>query len=395
MAQPPFQSDALQIEPSSGQTLKITRDVPTGSLRFQDAVITTGINLSDLASLSAIDGVRIVGRAGSGAKYLTIQSALDSIPSNASATNPFVILCFPGIYLENIIINKDGVAIVGMGQATITGVTNLPTVTITSGVLTTPLTTLIQGMRITTAFAGKECVLISGGPGLSVGFGGIFLKNCNLAAKGVGSYTCRASVANFVQMDNCTSDESDASAVLGISQCASFIVSGGTHPATQADYDTGGPIPVVTSSAYVFEKCRNIGPMLSTLQNAGNLKIFGCTNVGTVTVNGNRGGSVQNSIVGNLTAGGTSALVVTDSQTGTLAGTGTIDVTFASGSVSFVAATTHSVTFTVARPDANYSVLLDTGVSTSYTISGKSATGFTITFGSVVTTTVLWTVVAL
>lgn len=395
MAQPAFQTDVLQLEPGSGQTLTIDREGPEGAMRFRDALIPGGVLLEDMAGLSAITGVFIVGRAGSGAKYLTIQSAIDEVPANASATNPYVILCFPGLYGENLVINKDGIAIVGMGQASIIGVSNLPTVKIISGVLTTPLTTLIQGMKIETSFPSKECVLVQGGPGLTVGTGGIVLKDCNLAAKGVGSYTCRADTANIVQILDCTSDGSDPTAILFANQCASFRASGGSHPATQADYDALGPTPIMPGSTYSFENCRSIGPILSTLNLLGSLKILDCLSTGNVTLNGNRSGLIQTSTVGNLLVSGTSALTLVASKRGTISGTGTIDEPSVSGSVAFVASASQSVVFAVPRSNANYGVYLDTGVLANVQITGKTAAGFTINFGVVQTTTVYWTAVAL
>jgi hypothetical protein len=396
MTQPPFQSDGLQIEPGSGQTLKIVRKSgPDGAMRFYDALIPGGVDLEDMAGLSAIDGVFIVGRSGAGAKYLTIQSAIDEVPSNASATNPYAILVFPGVYGENIVINKDGIAIVAIGQARLVGVTNLPTVKIVSGVLTTPLTTLIRGMRIETSFAGKECVLVQGGPGLSVGTGGILLKDCDLAAKGVGSYTCRADTANVVQLQDCRSDDSSPSAILYINQCASFRASGGSHPASQTDYDSGGPTPVTPGSAYSFENCRSVGPILSTLQNIGSLKIQDCLATGALTFNGNRSALIQTSAVGNIVTGGSAAVKLVASTRGTLSGTGTVDEQTVSGTVSFVASSSQPVVFPVPRSNANYGVYLDTGLLANVRITGKTAAGFTIDFGVVQTTTVTWTVVAL
>lgn len=395
MPQAPFQADALQIEPGSGQTLQISRDSGTGSLRFQDAIITAGINLQDLAGLSAIDGVRVVGRAGSGAKYLTIQSAIDSIPSNASANVPYTIFCFPGIYPENLVVTKDGIAIVGLGQASIVGVSDLPTLTIQSGVSTTPQSFLLLNMKVQTSWPGRECVLVSGGPGLNVGLGGIVLRSCNLAAKGVGSLVLRASVVNSVSLIDCVSDESVGSAVCEVSQTASFLASGGTLPATQADYSSAGMIPATTGSSYVFDGCRTVGNILSTLQNVGSLQISRCSTVGNVTLNGNRTGSIQGSTIGNLSLGGTSALSLTNTKRGTAVGTGTLTESIVSGSVDFVGSSSEVVTFAVPRPNANYTVLLDTGVSAAATVSAKTANGFTISFGVVQTTTVNWTLLPL
>jgi hypothetical protein len=392
VTQAPFQADALQVEPGSGQTLKVTRDAATGSLRFWDAMIPLGINLSDLASLNAITGVLVVGRAGSGAKYLTIQSAINAIPSTASVTNPYMILCFPGIYLENLVIDKDGVSIVGVGPASIVAVSSTPTVTIRAGLLTTPLTTLFQGMKIQTSFAGLECVLVQGGPGSAVANGGIVFKDCNLAALGAGGYTVRADTVNSVALYNCRTDESVPTATQKVTQCASYLVSGGTVPPTQLDYDTALPPPATAGSTYSIEDGRTVGVVLSTLTNAGSLKILNCLSVGNVTLNGNRTGLIQSSTVGNLSIGGTSAMTLVSSKRGTAAGTGTLNESGVTGSVDFVASLSEVVTFPVPRPNANYAVFLDTGVAAASAVTLKTAAGFTIAFGAIQTTTVYWTI---
>jgi len=394
MVQPAFQADALQIDPSSGDTLTITRDLTTGSLRFVDAVLTAGINLTDLVSLKSITGLLLVGRAGSGAQYETIQSAVTAVPSNASATNPYTILVFPGVYTENVLVNKDGIAIVGIGQVSVVASAGTPTITITSGVLTTPLTTLLQGLHIETSTAGVECVLVQGGAGLTVGSGGIVLRGCNLAAKGVGSYTVRADIVNSVSLLDCTSDGSAVTAILAVSQCASFLASGGSLPATQADYSSAGSIPSVSGSAYVFDNCRTIGTFLSTLQGAGSLKIAGCITVGNVTQNGNRTGLIQTSTIGNLAIGNTSAVTLVGSKRGTVSGIGTLNEAISSGSTDFSASASEAVVFDVPRPDALYSVYLDPGVLALVAVTAKTAAGFAIGFGGVQTTTVNWTVVA-
>ena len=108
MPQPNFQVDGLRIEPGSGQTLTITRDAATGSLRFTDAVVTGGINLSSLAGLGTIAGVLVVGASGTGAQYTTVQSAIDAVPASASLSDPYVVLVMPGVYSENLVIEKAG-----------------------------------------------------------------------------------------------------------------------------------------------------------------------------------------------------------------------------------------------------------------------------------------------
>ena len=96
MAQPNIQADGVRIEPGSGQTLTITRDSTTGSLRFVDAVITGGINLKDMAGLSTIAGVLIVGKSGSGAGYTTVQSAITAVPGTPALPTPTWCWSCPG-----------------------------------------------------------------------------------------------------------------------------------------------------------------------------------------------------------------------------------------------------------------------------------------------------------
>src|SRR3989344_4953294 len=103
MAQGPFLIDQIQIEPGSGQLLLIYRDA-TGSVAFQ------------VAGLRTIGNVKVVGRSGAGAQYTTIQDALDTVPTSASATNPYIILVMPGRYDETVNIVRDGVRLVGLGQ---------------------------------------------------------------------------------------------------------------------------------------------------------------------------------------------------------------------------------------------------------------------------------------
>ena len=52
MAQDSFQVDQLQIEPYSGDTLKISRDSADGSLKLEDANLS--ITLKETANLGTI-----------------------------------------------------------------------------------------------------------------------------------------------------------------------------------------------------------------------------------------------------------------------------------------------------------------------------------------------------
>ncbi|MBV6343672.1 hypothetical protein HWQ67_19060, partial [Candidatus Magnetobacterium casensis] len=118
MAQNPILADQLDIEPGAAGTRRI-RKATDGSLEFLDALITGGVTLSRLAGLRNVQNVLIVGKAGAGAAYTTIQAALDAIPVGASWTAPYLVLVCPGVYTETVNIARNGVAIVGLGAVTI------------------------------------------------------------------------------------------------------------------------------------------------------------------------------------------------------------------------------------------------------------------------------------
>lgn len=389
----PFKADGLQIEPGSGQTLTILRDVPTGSLRFVDTVVPSGVNLSDLANFSTITGVLVVGRAGTGAKYTTLQSALNAVSPTSSASAPTVILVMPGVYTENLLVEKDGVSVVALGAVSVVASAASATVTVQESVATVPQSILFHGIRFVNANDGIECALVTGGAASTVGLAGIVFRQCEFAATGVGGYTVRANAVNNVTLLDCISDESAVTASLRVSQCAKATVSGGTHRLMQMDYSTVGVIPSVSGSTYLIDSCRSVGTLLSTLTGAGSLTIQNCV-MGNITQNGNRTGLVQFSTVGNVTAGGTTALVIRQSKRGTVAGSGTIDETITSGTVDFVGSLSEAVAFTVPRSNATYTVVLDPGVVAFAGVTGKSSAGFTIEFGSIQTTTVSWSILA-
>ena len=139
MPQPPFLVDAVQIEPGSGDTLTISRDSTDGALKFVDAVLTGGALLPSLVGLRNITGVFIVGRAGDGAVYTSVQDALDAVPASSSAAAPSLILVMPGVYVENLTIERDGVYLVGLGGVTLRNTGANDTVEISASQDATPL----------------------------------------------------------------------------------------------------------------------------------------------------------------------------------------------------------------------------------------------------------------
>jgi hypothetical protein len=163
MPQPPLLVDQLQIEPGSGDTITIDRDSTDGALKFVDAVITGGALLPNLVDIRNITGVYTVGRAGDGAMYTTVQSALDAIPAaTSSATSPSLVLIFPGVYQEDLTITKDGVYMVGLGHARIVNNTATDTITIKASIDSTPQDLLLQGLEVECTQDAKAAVYALG-----------------------------------------------------------------------------------------------------------------------------------------------------------------------------------------------------------------------------------------
>ncbi len=392
MTQASFKTDILQIEPGSGQTLTIDRLSSTGAMRFKDVLVPGGLLLSELAGLGTVTGVLVVGRAGTGAKYTTLQSAVDAVPVSSSLTNPYVILMFPGVYTENVTIEKAGITILGLGRVVLQNSAAAATIVVQDAVASFPTSLTLKGMVIVQTEDSLACVSLVGGAGSTVGTDGIILDACDIRPTGVGGYTVYANAVNTIILQDCRSDGVPATASLRVAQCASVSVRGGGMPLVQMDYSSAGTIPSVSGSAYSIVGCDSAGNTLSTLSGAGSLSIKGCSAVGTLTMNGNRTLTVVGSAVGNVTLNGTTTATFKTSSRGTLAGAGTLSEEQTVGTVGFVGSASEAVVFGAPRPNANYAVSLETLVYTTSKVSNKLATGFTVEFSAPETTTVSWTV---
>jgi hypothetical protein len=159
MAQPPFQTDELQIEPAATGTRKINR-ASSGELRLLDPSFPLGLVLADLAGLQTVDGVYVVGQGG-GATYTSIQDALDAIPTTSSPLLPSVVLVLAGVYTENLSITRDGVAVVGVGSVTISNSGASDTITVSQDADTTPTHVVLQNLTITND-QDLSCVFVNG-----------------------------------------------------------------------------------------------------------------------------------------------------------------------------------------------------------------------------------------
>lgn len=195
MAQPPYKVDQLQIEAGTTTfgTRIIDRDPVDGGLRFSDPNVTA--SLAALVGLRNVTGLYLVAQGGDGAPYTTIRDAIDAIPDTSSSTDPSLIVVLGGVYSENLVIDKDGVFIVGLGGVAIINAAADATISIVDAPTTTPRLVRLQGLIIQNTTDAKECVLVEGAgtyasgtvtvntaplaAGDTVAVGGVFLVGVN------------------------------------------------------------------------------------------------------------------------------------------------------------------------------------------------------------------------
>lgn len=392
MAQDPIKIDSLEIAPLVAGTRIIDYDPGTGSIRIQDPSLSSALNLVDLSGLRSVDNVLVVGTAGPGATYNTIQEALDAVPNNSSLVNPWTILILPGVYQENITLEKNGVWMVGLGGAVLQPLVADATLLIQTSVGSTPEYCKIQNLRIENSNAGQECIKIMGGASSTVGASGIYIDNCELIASGVGSYQLYAEAVNDVYLFGGSFAGSNATSLVKVLQLHRFVWKGVEGASlSQLDYDSGGAIPSVVGSSYLVSGMET-GNLLSTLQGAGSLTIESCS-TGTVSIFGDQAVTVRGSSLGNLTCNETSQVTLASSSRGTAAGTGVLVEGITQGSVSFLGTDSEAVAFDVDTVDDTYGVSLDSEIAALANVTTKTAAGFTIEFSSGVQTgSVNWTV---
>lgn len=162
MAQPPFKTDVIQIEPAAAGTRTISRDATLGELRFVDPTFPSGVVLADLVGIQTVAGTYVVG-AGGGAQFTSIQDAIDAIPTTGSAADPQMVLVFPGTYNEKLVIDKDGVVIVGQGVVRIVNDDADPTVHVVQGsVAQVPRFVRLSNLTVVAEDDGASCIHLDG-----------------------------------------------------------------------------------------------------------------------------------------------------------------------------------------------------------------------------------------
>lgn len=390
MAQPPFQTDVVQIEPGALGTRRVERNASTGGLLFTDAVVTGGVTLSQLAGFD-LGAVFLVAQSGAGAAYTTIQSALDAVPSTSSPSSPNMVLVAPGTYTERLTVEKDGVCIaaLGGGRVVIEAPDALgPTMEIKEAVTTVPTWCCLVGLTLVNAYGGQACLALTGGVGSTVGSVEISLLGCNLEATTVGAYQIAADTVNNVRVEGGTWVGSVASTSSLINQCASFFFRGVDElKAMQFVYDSGQPQPATFGSTYRVSGSVISGNVLSSLTGQGSLALEGCLSVGNVTAGGDRPLTIDGCNIGDLAVNGTVAASLRASSRGAVGGSGTVSEPVQRGSAVFTAVSTVAVSFPVDHPDDSYTVALEYEVNALAVTKTKTASGFTIEFPSGAQTT--------
>jgi hypothetical protein len=412
MAQGPFLIDQVQIEPGSAGTRRVYRDAGTGELAFQDPVVTGGLTLQQLAGLRTITNVFIVGKSGAGAQYTTIQDALDDVPSNASATNPYIVLVMPGRYDETINIVRDGVRLIGWGQpeirsaleATPDAVGADHTLIISAQLGTIPRSTIIENFIISNAHSTKAAVRIVGAAASMVGDGGIVLRNCSLRANSaVGNYTLWASSCNDIRVEGGVWQEGSNLGLLLLREVSTFLAVGVQGlGALDLRYDTAQVLPANGGGSFIFNQCPNIAsqtalltPVVVDCDGAGRVEFNGCS-LNTATLTGDRTLTARATVFG--------ALVLSETVAATLSGcvhggtnvnaTAVLDEPARTGTEAFGAELTRAVAFDIPFSDADYQVAVevDSRPANDETawVTGKATTGFTINFNTAQTLTATW-----
>lgn len=406
MAQDPLQVDALQIngDATVGSRL-IEADATDGSMKLTDARVSGGLNLHQIPGLQQVNRIFLVGEGGlglskdsAGDAFTSIQDALDALADIYTDDAPATILVAPGTYTENLVVEKNGIQIVGLGRVTLRNSGAADTLTVNAGV-GTPLGFKLRNVRVENTEAGRVAVLLDGGIGSTVGSGLLDIADCELVATGVGGFVLDADTVNNVRLSNINCTGTNATSILRAQQVASLELRNVTGAARLlVDYDSGGDIPSVAGSVNVMRDCSFSSDATIGLDGVGTWDSAN-NDYGDVTVGGDQSMTFRNDAMGNLVVNDTVAVERIDGSRGTLAGSGGSSVAERSlrGEASFGASASEAVTFDAPMPDADYTVSLDPElVAAAFDdiphVTSPLATGFTISFGAAQTTTVRWTV---
>ncbi len=374
----PVKSDSFQISPLDPGS-RVIDDDGSGNIRFTDQSGT--FILSDLISISDSDGIYKVG-SGSGSEYLTISDAISSAVSGST------ILILPGVYTENIVIDKD-IILIGLGNVEIEPIGDSDTITITDGVGTSPEYVKIYGVLVSNSNNGKACVKISGISGTNIGSNFIIIDSCDISPSNVSTYAVYGNILNNIYIRN-AKISGPATSSIRIDQASSVSISNSNTTSVRISYDDSGVKPSGSVSEYTIKGCNISGDILCNILGDSSVLISDCVQLsGDVTSIGDRDTLLLNDSVGDVIVSG-SNVYVKSSKRGSVSGSGLYSEDFIYDSIEFIGVDTVSYSFDIEAPDTNYIVIHDE--KDGY-IESKTSSGFDFKFPAPETKTVFFSVV--
>ena len=381
-----FKTESIALDPASGHIIRVSRKPDSGDVLFTDESYPGGVTLKELSGLNPVGRVLTVGSGPS--SFATISEALEAAP-NSSRANPTAIFVFPGTYAENVVVEKDGIVLVGFG-ATISPSTG-DCLSIRASVSTTPRFFSIRGFRFSVP-ASRVGVKATGASGSRVGLDGIEVHDCHFTARGVGARVfslqtiCRFSARGLT-------GEWDYSPTCLASQVASVSVVDSDIPSLQVDHQSDLASPFETGCSVSLLRTQVHGDTQSTISGDGDSTCRSCSFLGDVSILGGRLWSFFHSTIsGDLSVTSSGAYFENSRVRGGISGTGSCAYPF-SGSEVFDSDTTKLVALPVPFPNDDYSVVLETGTLSPSAVTDKTQSGFRISFPSSQSLSVRWSIV--
>lgn len=398
MPQSPFLTDAVKIEPGSPGSRVIDRDPDTGSIRFIDPTLPGGsVNLPDLAGTSSVAGVYIVAPEGPGADFNSISEAVDAIPEGT--LGHYVVFVYPGHYEDNVVLDKDRVSIIGVGDPTVSADTNDHTITIQNGTHSVSRV-YIRGLRLMNQFPDRACVAVIGDIGETLGEDEITVAECGLAALSTDGYPLMAIGVHHLQVQGGSMSGSTSTSTTLIGDCGKVRLNQIDvitrlwmyfDPGSGPYYSTGPYSVSPANPDYRVSRSTSIGDTeISVTHSSGVVSFGSCTDVGNVIVSGQTPVHFEFCKVESIAIDVPSTVVLRKVARGPATGIGTLDETKKSGSTDFFNESTKTIMFDVPLPDDNYMIVLDTESEVRPVAVSRTFSGFTIQFPSPQTTRVNW-----
>ena len=409
MAQNPLLVDQIQIEPGSAGT-RVIRKALDGSLEFVDGLNAGGLTLSQLAGWTNVQNLLVVGVAGAGTSYTTIQGALDAIPAGASETNPYTVLIAPGVYKETLTIIRNGVSLIGLGGVYLKAAEDTPngpgadhTVIIQAGGGTIPRRVVLQNLNISNVHDTYACVRIIGGAGSFVGSTGIELDGCSVAPVATGgNLGVYATSINVFSATGCTISGDTGLSLWELSDCAQGNLLNCTLPGLVVSQNSAGTLPAQTFVGVAVQGCviGQYSSLATTLQvtllGAGSFTLEWSSVFQNAVADGDQVVVFRGSSLPTLAINTTTQVLMSYVSHSTV--TGAVGTTMAetrqTGLAGFVSVAFVDVVFAIPQPDTNYAVAVefDANPLGGWWVTTKTTTGFRINLPTSVSLNAGWVV---